>query len=569
MALESSGEYYREIIGILKQNKLSKQQIAKLKIQLCRKYHLPQVPTDIQVLLHAAPGDLPLLKHLQSKPVRSISGITPLAIMSRPSKCPHGVCIYCPGGKGSVFGDVPQSYTGKEPSTMRSMRANYDPYIVVFNRIEQYIVLGHAHDKVNVIIQGGTFPAEDPAYQEGFVTDIFKALNDFSELFFQNAELNVMKFRQFFELPGDVNDPGRTARLHAKILSIKKKNRKELAEEQQRNETSVIRCVMLVIETKPDWGFLEHGNRMLEQGCTNVEIGVQSVYDDVLKFTHRGHTIEDTKRSIQELRDLGFKLTFHYMPGSPLTDRERDLAGMKELFGNPAFRPDMMKIYPCMVMPGTALEKLYHQGKFTPLTMEEAADRIVEFKRYVPTYCRIMRIQRDIPTPQITAGVERTNLRQYVAELAKQRGIVCQCIRCREVGRMERIADSSAPTIQVLEYEACDGKEFFISAEANNVLFGFCRLRFPSHFLRHEITPDSALIREIHVYGPAAAIGTEGEVQHKGLGKRLLQQAQKIAQEHAKKKILIISGIGAREYFRKVGYSLEGRYMVKGIVKKI
>lgn len=568
MALESSEEYYHEIIGILKQDKLSKPQIAKLKVELCRKYHLPQVPTDIQVLLHAAPNDLPPLKHLQSKPVRSISGIAPLAIMSRPSKCPHGVCIYCPGGKGSVFGDVPQSYTGKEPSTMRSIRANYDPYLVVFNRLEQYIVLGHEYDKVNVIVQGGTFPAEDPAYQDAFITDVFKALNDFSKLFFHEGALDVMKFRQFFELPGDVNDPGRTTRLHSKILSIKKKNRKELAEEQQRNETSVIRCVMLVIETKPDWGFLKHGNKMLEQGCTNVEIGVQSIYDDVLTFTHRGHTIEDTKRSIQELRDLGFKLTFHYMPGSPLTDRERDLAGMKELFDSPDFRPDMMKVYPCMVMPGTALEKLYRQGKFTPLTMEGAADRIVEFKRYVPRYCRIMRIQRDIPTPQITAGVERTNLRQYVAELAKQRGVACQCIRCREIGRAIRIdsmADSSAPTIHVLEYDASSGKEFFISAESGNVLFGFCRLRFPSQCLRPEITPMSALIRELHVYGPAAAIGTKGEVQHKGLGKKLLQQAEQIAKEHGKNKIIIIAGVGAREYFRKIGYIREGMYMVKSL----
>ncbi|MBI2147116.1 tRNA uridine(34) 5-carboxymethylaminomethyl modification radical SAM/GNAT enzyme Elp3 [Candidatus Woesearchaeota archaeon] len=568
--------YYQELISLIKESDLSKEQIAKLKVKLCRKHRFPSIPTDIQVLLHAVPVDLPILKHLQTKPVRSISGVAPLAIMSRPANCPHGVCVYCPGGKGSVFGDVPQSYTGKEPSTMRSIRAGFDPYLVVFNRLEQYAVLGHAFDKVNVIIQGGTFPAEDAAYQDEFVRDIFKGMNDFSEMFFHDGVLDVMRFREFFELPGAVGSAERISSIHKKVSELKAKAQRSLQEEQQRNETAAVRCVMLVIETKPDWGFLQHGNRMLEQGCTNVELGVQSVYDDVLQITHRGHTLSDTKRSIRELRDLGFKLTFHYMPGSPTAgfaaiSREQDIAGMIELFSNQDYCPDMLKIYPCMVMPGTALQKLYEKGIFMPLTTEEAADRIVEFKRRVPRYCRIMRIQRDIPTSQTTAGVSRTNLRQYVAELARERGVACQCIRCREVRTMHGLGDEQPgqPGITVTEYEASGGKEFFIAAETEQHLYGFCRLRFPSKCLRSEITPASALVRELHVYGPAAAIGSSGGkagVQHHGWGKRLMQKAEEIAMQHGKDKMLAISGIGAREYFKKLGYEKEGVYMVKKVI---
>lgn len=555
--------FFEELIDVLKERELGREDVHKIKIDLCKKHGQKKIPTNIEILLHAKPEDLPKLKHLQTKPTRSLSGVAPLAIMSKPERCPHGVCTYCPGGPNSVFGDVPQSYTGAEPSTMRSARAGYDPYRVVFYRLEQFVVLGHECDKVEVIIQGGTFPAMDDDYQNEFVRDIFAGLNDFSDLFFNDGKMDVLKFREFFELPGDINNEERKKSLQDKIDALKEEGRgTSLNAEQDRNEDSIIRCIGLTIETKPDWGLLKHGNRMLEQGCTRVELGVQTVYDDVLKITHRGHDLDDTKLSIQQLRDLGFKLNFHIMPGLPNSDIERDLAMFKEIFTNSDYMPDMLKVYPCMVMPGTALEHQFKIGKFKPIETPEAAELIAELQRIVPQWCRIMRVQRDIPTYKTTAGVDKTNLRQYVDVISKEKGIVCKCIRCREIGRKK----ATAPTaITVTNYDASGGKEFFISADAGDAIIGFCRLRFPKECLREEITETSAILRELHVFGSAVAIGEQDvdATQHKGWGKKLLAKAESIASENGKDKIVVISGVGTRGYYRKFGYTQEGPYMVK------
>jgi elongator complex protein 3 len=304
---------------------------------------------------------------------------------------------------------------------------------------------------------------------------------------------------------------------------------------------------------------------MLRQGCTRVEIGVQSVYDDVLKVVHRGHDSAESKKSLQILRDLGFKINVHYMPGLPLTDKERDIAGMKQLFLDPDYRPDMMKIYPCMVGPGTALYHQWKQGKFTPITTEEAAERIVEVKKIVPEYCRIQRIQRDVPTKYWEDGVDRTNLRQYIHQ---QYNVTCRCIRCREPKGKEVAWETVEITVK--EYEASKGKEFFIAAEdtENDLLIGFARLRFPAECLRSEITPSSALLRELHVYGTATAIGEEGMVQHKGWGRKLMARAEEIASTHGKNKMVVISGVGVRKYYEKLGYQKEGPYMTKVITNK-
>lgn len=560
--MDNTLSLYQELIATIKQRQLSKQQIIHLKHELCKKHKVAKVPSDIQILLHASAEDLGALKQLQTKPVRSISGVTPIAVMTKPLPCPHGKCTFCPGGPGSVFGDVPQSYTGKEPSTMRAIRSAYDPYLIVFNRLEQYLVTGHVPEKVELIIQGGTFCAFPKEYQEEVVGYCFKAMNDFSDKFFPKGDSGKFvfdDFKSFFELPGDVGDHVRAQNVQKKLLRMK--GNLDLEQEHRRNETARIRCVGLTVETKPDWGLLEHGNEMLRLGCTRVELGVESVYDDVLHYTHRGHTLQHTLDSIRTLRDLGLKLNFHYMPGLPKTDKERDLAGLRELFENPDYRPDMLKIYPCMVMPGTALENLYKTGKYTPLSTAEAADIISEFKRIVPRYCRIMRVQRDIPTYRTTAGVDRTNLRQTVEEYCKQKGIVCQCIRCREI----KDAIITEPELHVFEYDASGGKEFFISFDdkKTDALIGFCRLRFPSQCLRKEITPGSALIRELHVFGVATGLGDEGVVQHRGFGKKLLAEAEAIAKRHGKDKMIIISGVGVREYYAKLGYAWEGPYMVK------
>src|SRR3989344_1790376 len=554
-----------EITEQIKEQEIDTQpKLNYLKRDVARKYHLKSIPTNIEILLSLPEDQVHAYKQiLLTKPTRTISGVSPVAVMTKPDRCPHGKCTFCPGGIGSPWGDVPQSYTGHEPATMRGIRNEYDSYLQVFNRLQQYVLLGQAMDKIEIIVMGGTFPATTKQYQEEFIYGCFKAMNDFSELFFDaEGNFDYLKFKRFFELPGDMYDKQREISIKEKLKNIKQQTQTTLEQEQVRNETAKVRCVALCIETKPDWGFLEHGNEMLRQGCTRVELGIQSVYDDVLHYVHRGHDSADSKKSIQILRDLGFKINFHYMPGLPLTDRERDLAGMNQLFMDPDYRPDMIKMYPCMVGPGTALYHQWKKGEFEPISTEEAAARIMEWKKIVPEYCRIQRVQRDVPTKYWEAGVDRTNLRQYTHQ---KYDVQCRCIRCREPKGNTIKWDKV--DLHIHEYEASGGKEFFISAEdrEHDVIIGFCRLRFPSQFLRPEITETSALIRELHVYGTATAIGDGGVVQHQGWGKKLMQKAEQIAKEYGKNKMVVISGVGVREYYRKLGYKKEGQYMVKSI----
>lgn len=557
--------FYAEIIELLKRDAMHKIVLQHVKVDLAKKHGLNRIPSDAEILLHADAKDLAKLSSLITKPVRTIAGVAPLAIMTKPGNCPHGRCMYCPGGIKSVFGDVPQSYTGHEPATLRGKRNLYDAYLQVFNRLEQYTVLGHSMDKVEVIVMGGTFPGAPLQYQDEFICDTFKALNDFGDLFLGDAGVNIERFREFFELPGNFRDKERQQRIHAKLLELKTKNKTFLEAEKERNETARVRCVGLTIETKPDCAKLKHANIMLDQGCTRVELGIQSVYEDVVKKIHRGHTVKDTMESMQILKDLGFKINAHYMPGLPLTDRARDLAGMKLLFESSDFRPDMLKIYPCMVSKGTGLYAEYLDGKFNPLLTEEAASLIAEWKPFVPTYCRIQRVQRDVPTKYWAAGVGLTNLRQYIHEKLKPK---CRCIRCREP--RGRFVDYDSVNILTQEYAASGGTEVFISAEdtKNDLILGFCRLRIPGQCLRPEITQRTAVIRELHVYGAAVGIGerTAGNIQHRGYGRQLLQLAEMTAQERfGKNKIVVISGVGVREYYRKLGYANDGPYVSKNL----
>jgi elongator complex protein 3 len=561
--MNMADKYYQEIIELVKKKKPNKKQLNRIKYKVCKKHRRKKIPTDIEILLNADAKDVPLVKkYLLTKPTRTISGVAVCAIMTKPIKCPHGKCAICPGGPDSEFGDVPQSYTGKEPATRRAIRNKFDAYLQVMNRLEQYVVSGHVPDKVELIIMGGTFPSFSKKYQEDFVRHSLKAMNDFSKLFFNKVGFNVQRFRKFFELPGDINNKDRLKRLHSKLLKIKINKKDSLEKIQKQNEKSKIKCVGLTIETRPDYGKLKHGNEMLRLGCTRVELGVQSVYDDVLKRIKRGHTVKDSIKSIKSLRDLGFKLNFHMMPGLPGVSKEKDFMGLIEVLRNPDFRPDMLKIYPCMVLKGTKAYDWWKKHKFRPLTTKKAAELIAEFKQFVPRWVRIMRVQRDIPTFMTEAGVGMTNLRQYIEKVMKKNKAKCECIRCREP-KGRKISNKIEAS--VIYYEASNGNEFFISADdvKNDIILGFCRLRFPSQFLRKEINEDSALIRELHVYGEAAAIGKKGKVQHKGIGKKLLETAEETAKTYNRSKMVVISGIGAREYFRKLGYKREGPYMVK------
>jgi len=544
-------EFYRKLIQEIIKKKINNVNDAlKLRRELCRQFHPKVFPSIIQILSHANEKELDKLKFLITKPTRTKSGVTPVAIMTKPHKCPHGKCIMCPGGPDSFFGDIPQSYTGREPATMRGIRNFYDPYLQVFNRLEQYTLLNQNIEKVELIIMGGTFPSTPKKYQNEFIMYAFKAMNDFSKYFYKNNKLDFEKFKKFFELPTHDLNEERTKRIQQRILKLKKES--DLKKEQKRNEKTKVRCIGLTIETRPDYATLKEAKLMLEQGCTRVELGIQTTSEKVLKKIDRGHTVKDTIKSMEILKDLGFKINAHMMIGLP--DDKTDLTEIFKL----EFRPDMLKIYPCMVMPGTKLEKLHKQKKFKPLTTNQAIKILAKFKSKVPEYVRVMRVQRDIPTKHSIAGIDRTNLRQMIHNYMKKNKLECNCIRCKEIN-----SEIINPKLRVLEYTASNGKEFFISFKQGKELIGFCRLRLPNKPLRKEITKDSGMIRELHVYGQATGIKKKGKVQHKGFGKLLLEKAEEICKNNNKNKLLVISGIGVREYYKKLGYKQDGPYVSK------
>lgn len=555
--------FYSEI-GRSLNSRYTKDEFSRLKIRLCGKYRMKRIPTDPEI--HMRLGTRPE-SNLVTKPSRTGSGVAVVAIMTEPRRCPHGRCIICPGGPDSIFGDVPQSYTGHEPASMRAKRNLYDAYLQVFNRLEQYLILGHSIGKIELILMGGTFPAYPLRYQKIFVRDAFRAMNDFSSLFIRNG-FNMGKFSGFFELPSLPDNPDRTERIKSRILKSKKKSGKALLDKEQRkNEKSNARCVALCIETRPDYCRKTHINRMLDMGCTRVELGVQSLSDRILKLIERGHSVGDTIKATRLLRDSFLKTGYHVIPGLPGSSVESDMEMMGELFENPDYRPDALKIYPCIVVRGTRLYELWKKGKYKPLTVEEAAELIIKAKSHVPEYCRIMRVQRDIPEKLVEAGPKMTNLRQHIHRMMKTGNIKCRCIRCREPrehGKAE--LDMAEIRFRTEEYEASSGTEFFISAEdrSGEVLWGYCRLRIPFKPFRPEIKNGTVGIRELHIFGSPAEFGSRGEVQHRGLGRRLMEMSEEIGFEQMNaKRILVISGIGAREYYRRQGYYKLGAYMAK------
>lgn len=532
---------------------LSRKQFDTLKVRLARKHNLPAVPANHELVLNGL--------RIVNKPMRISSGVAVIAMMSMPYNCPHGKCIFCPGGMNSPFGDVPQSYTGNEPSTLRGMRNDYDSYLIAFNRLEQYFVTGHLPEKIEFIVQGGTFLAYPQEYQDEFITYSYKALNDFGELFYQDG-LDVDAFKEFFELPGNFKDRARVERIMQKERDLKGKASLEV--EKARNESARIRAVALCIETKPDWCFEEHIDAMLRFGTTRVELGVQCLKDSVLKFTHRGHDLADVQKSTELMRNSLLKIGYHMMPGLPGMSREDDIADMEELFSNEAYMPDALKVYPCLVFEGTGLFHLFKQGKFSPIDADTAADVIIASKRHVPKWCRIMRVQRDIPEKHVHAGAKMTNLRQVVHERMREQGVVCACIRCREP--RSKPVDWDAVELKRVDYMASGGKEMFLSFEdtTNNLLLGFLRLRHVPESHRPEISPGDAGVRELHVYGVQAPLGQDGSIQHKGLGKKLMAEAERIARDEWKsKKMLVISGVGVREYYYNLGYAQDGVYVSK------
>jgi len=502
----------------------SQNSLNQLKIDFCRQHALSWMPRNSDII-NALPSDrrAQFAPELRLKKVRSISGVNVIGVMSSPRGCPHGRCVFCPVEKG-----FPMSYTSGEPAAMRGIQFGYDPYKQIMSRIQQLKAIGHEPSKVELVIQGGTFLAAPQDYQERFVKQCLDAIN--------GAESGT------------------------------------LDEARARAETSEIRNVGLTIETKPDWCKEQHVTQMLRFGATRVEIGVQVIDDHVYRITNRGHTVEDVVECFRIAKDAGLKIVAHMMPGLPGSNFEKDLASFHSLFQDERFRPDMLKIYPCLVMEGTELYNWWRRGEYLPYDTEEAANLIAKVKEFVPPWVRIMRVHREFPAHLIIDGVKNGNLREIALRKLAAKGKRCRCIRCREVGHrgLKEFTPINRENIRLtrVEYAASEGTELFIAQEEPNldVLVGYIRLRIPSRKVqRPEVTPSSAIVRELHVYGPEVPIGKKcaNAWQHRGLGQELLAAAESAAKEKEASKILVLSALGTREYYRKAGYTDHGAFVAK------
>jgi elongator complex protein 3 len=509
--------------AIIKLKPESKEEVAKIKKEVSKEHRLSKIPADLDVLFHFK--DKSKLKRLlRLKPVRTISGVAVIAVMTSPAPCPHGKCIPCPGG---VEKGTPQSYIGLEPAAQRGMQHGFDAFKQVAARLRELSEMGHEIDKVEIIVMGGTFPARDINYKSNFILGIFNALNTF----------------------------GRRA-----------KPENELEKAKRKNERAKARCVALTIETRPDFSKEQHIMEMLRFAATKVELGVQSIHNGILKLIKRGHRVEDTIKATQLLKDSAFKVGYHLMPGLPGSDMQRDLQMFKEIFSSQKFKPDYLKIYPTLVVEGTELYEWWMQGKYEPYTTEEIVELIAKAKKYFPEWVRVQRIQRDIPVKH-AIGLDKGNIRQLVAKKLREYGHECRCIRCREVGHKGYGLEVKNELV-VRKYRASNGIEYFISYELPefDALVGFVRLRFP-HKPFIKTLEDTALIRELHIYGRAIPVGSRDSeaFQHRGFGERLLKEAEEIAKQ-SYDKVAVISGVGARDYYGKLGYRKSFEYMVKKLI---
>ncbi|HMK53873.1 MAG TPA: tRNA uridine(34) 5-carboxymethylaminomethyl modification radical SAM/GNAT enzyme Elp3 [Methanobacteriaceae archaeon] len=530
------------IEAILKGKIKSRKDLQKMKLEVCREYQLDKFPSNSAILNNATEEEKKKIFYLlKKKPTRTMSGVAVVAVMCPPHQCPHGRCFYCPES------DVaPPSYTGEEPAALRARMFEFHPYRQVYNRLLQLGSIGHPLDKVELIIMGGTFASQPLCFQEWFVTRSLEAMNDFGK-----TEPRIVKRdHQEMKIPSDF---------------------RYLDDVQLTNEKSKVRCVGMTFETRPDYSKIEDVDRMLQLGGTRVELGVQTIYNFIYHRMERGHRVEDVVEANQILRDSGMKVAMHLMPGL-FSNPQRDLRIFHRVFNDSHFQPDMLKIYPCLVTKGSKLHQMWENGEYHPYSTEEAVDLIVKIKKILPKWVRTMRIQRDIPSPLIEAGVKKSNLGELVYRKLEEEKVQCQCIRCREVGRQaSRGIYPNLDRVKVLseEYESVGGKEIFISTEdpKNQVLLGFLRLRIPSENAhRIEVTDKTALVRELHVYGPMIPLGEKEDDlwQHRGYGEELLAEAERMAMErNDKNKVLITSGIGVRDYYRKFDYQKEGPYMSK------
>ncbi len=465
------------------------------------------------------PHDPDLLRRIRMKPIRTLSGVTTVSVLTEPHPCP-GECVFCPSVKG-----MPKSYLPDEPGARRARQHDFDPYRQTASRIEALEAIGHPSDKIELIVLGGTWSAYPAAYQEWFIRRCLDALNGFAA--------------------------------------------SSLLEAQRANERARRRNVGLVVETRPDCIDRDEIARLRALGVTKVQLGVQSLDDHILALNRRGHDVASTRRAVSLLRAAGFKVVLHWMPNllgaTPDSDR-RDFA---RLWSDPGLRPDEIKIYPCALLEASELMEFWRRGEYHPYSTETLITLLADLKTTIPRYCRVNRVVRDIPSTHVVAGNRRTSLRQDVqAELAR-RGEACSCIRCREV--REKEVDTSRLTLTDLTYPAGGAEEHFLSFDTpDDRLAGYLRLSLPG--------PDSpptglsdlrgaALVREVHVFGESLALGADapGAAQHAGLGQRLMQHAERLARQQGYKRLAVIAALGTRPYYASLGYRLGDSYMSKDL----
>lgn len=503
-----------------------------------------------------AAGVLPferwVLRRLQMKPIRTASGVAPVTVLTEPAGCP-GRCIFCPDAAG-----MPKSYLPNEPGARRAAQCGFDPYLQVRTRLAALATMGHTADKVELLILGGTWSAYSRRYREWFVGRCLDALNE----------------------PADGAPPAPQARGEVETEAGGGRDERtrltaaDLAQAQLRNETAPHRNVGLVIETRPDWVTPAEIRHLRQLGVTKVQLGVQSLDDGILALNQRGHDVATVRRAVGLLRAAGFKLHLHWMPNlfgaTPASDRQ-DFA---RLWSDPALRPDELKIYPCSIIEGTELYRLWQAGEYRPYTDEELIDLVAGCKAIIPPYCRVNRVFRDIPADDIVAGVKSSNLRQLVHRHMAAHGQVCRCIRCREIGEAAIGEGDLRPVVHI--YETADTQEQFLSFETPaGRLAGFLRLSLPAAGATggssvSEIwgaIPEiagAAMIREVHVYGPALGIGAAsgGEAQHLGLGRRLIAEAKQRAHAAGFDRLAVISAIGTRRYYEGLGFARGPLYML-------
>uniref|UniRef100_A0A1I8P7Q6 Elongator complex protein 3 n=1 Tax=Stomoxys calcitrans TaxID=35570 RepID=A0A1I8P7Q6_STOCA len=508
----------------------------RMKSRISSKYGLESSPRLVDIIA-AVPQDAKkiLLPKLRAKPIRTASGIAVVAVMCKPHRCPHinmtgNICVYCPGGPDSDFEYSTQSYTGYEPTSMRAIRARYNPFLQTRHRVEQLKQLGHSVDKVEFIVMGGTFMCLPEDYRDYFIRNLHDALSG-------HTSANV-------------------------------------AEAVRYSEKSRTKCIGITIETRPDYCLKRHISDMLSYGCTRLEIGVQSVYEDVARDTNRGHTVKAVCESFHLGKDAGYKIVTHMMPDLPNVDFERDIEQFIEYFENPAFRSDGLKIYPTLVIRGTGLYELWKTGRYKSYPPSMLVDLVAKILALVPPWTRVYRVQRDIPMPLVSSGVEHGNLRELALARMKDLGTECRDVRTREVG-IQEIHNKVRPyEIELIrrDYVANGGWETFLSYEdpAQDILVGLLRLRkcSPETFRPELKDGQCSIVRELHVYGSVVPVNARDptKFQHQGFGMLLMEEAERIArEEHGSIKLAVISGVGTRNYYRKMGYELDGPYMSKKI----